>query len=68
MFWKTRPPASLMAFGSVYLAYPKTIMPAEVAASILANVIVRRETLGDTQKLDWIFNKEVRESLDSFKC
>jgi len=41
---------------------------AEVAANILANVVVRRETLGETLKLDWVFNKEVRETLDSFKC
>jgi hypothetical protein len=41
-----------MALASVYVAYPKTIIPAEVAANILANLIVRRESLGDTQKLD----------------
>ncbi len=41
---------------------------AEVAANILANVIVRQESLGETLKLNWVFNKEVRETLDSFKC
>jgi len=41
---------------------------AEVAANILANVIVRQESLGETLKLDWVFDKEVREALDSFKC
>ena len=41
---------------------------AEVAANILANVIVRQESLEETQEVDWVFNKKVRETLDAFRC
>ena len=49
---------------------PATVRQAtiEVAANILANAKARHETPLDTQKLDWIFNEEVREALDSFRC
>ncbi len=41
---------------------------AEVAANILANVVVRQESLEETQEVDWVFNKKVREPLDAFRC